>query len=186
MKRLLTPALLLLATPAFAAEEGPFVSLHNPLFVATIGFLLFLGILIYFKVPRLVGGLLDKRAETITKDLSEARALRDEAQALLASFERKQREVKEQAERIIAGAREDAADAAVAAKAEIASSVARRLAAAEDQIKSAEDAAVKEVRDRAISVAMSAAREVIAAQMTAATANKLFDEALATVEAKLH
>ncbi|MBI1417600.1 MAG: F0F1 ATP synthase subunit B [Limimaricola sp.] len=185
MKRLLTPALLLLATPAFAAE-GPFLSLHNTEFVVTIAFLVFLGVLFYFKVPRIIAGLLDKRAETISKDLSEARALREEAQALLASYERKQREVKDQAERIIAGAREEAASAAEAAKAEIAASVARRLAAAEDQIKSAEDAAVKEVRDRAISVAMSAAREVIAAQMTATAANKLFDEALATVEAKLH
>ena len=186
MKKLMTTALLsLAASPAFAAS-GPFFSLGNTNFIVTLGFLVFIGVLFYFKVPGMIGGLLDRRAETIKSELDEAKALREEAQSLLASYERKQKEVQEQADRIVATAKDEAAAAAEAAKAEIKASVARRLAAAEDQIASAETAAVREIRDRAVSVAVSVARDVLAGQMTATQGNKLIDEAIATVEAKLH
>lgn len=185
MKHLLTLAFTLAAAPAFAAS-GPFFSLKNTDFVVLLGFLLFIGILVYFKVPALIGRLLDGRAAAIKTELDEARALRDEAQALLASFEKKQREVAEQANRIVAQARDEAGRAAETAKAEIATSVARRISAAEDQIRSAETAAVKEVRDQAVVVAVSVAREAIAKQMTAGQANALIDTAIDTVAAKLH
>lgn len=174
------------AGPAFAAEGKPFFSLANTDFVVLIAFLLFIGVLFYFKVPGLVGGMLDKRAEGIRSELDEARKIREEAQALLASYERKQKEVQAQADRIVANAREEANRAAEQAKTDIRSSVERRLAAAEEQLASAEASAVKAVRDRAIVVATETAREVIADQMTAATGSKLIDEAISTVEAKLH
>lgn len=185
MKHLLTLAFVFAAAPAFAAS-GPFFSLKNTDFVVLLGFLLFVGILVYFKVPALIGRLLDGRATAIKTELDEARALRDEAQALLASFEKKQREVAEQANRIVAQARDEAGRAAETAKADIATSVARRIAAAEDQIRSAEAAAVKEVRDQAVVVAVSVARDAIAKQMTADQANVLIDTAIDTVAAKLH
>jgi len=186
MKKLILVALAAgTASPAFAASEK-FVSLHNTEFVVLVAFLLFVAILLYYRVPGMIGGLLDKRADQIRADLDEAKALREEAQTLLASYERKQKEVQGQADRIIASAKDEAEKAAVQAKADIKASVARRLAAAEDQIASAQAAAVREVRDRAIVVAIGAARDLIAAQMTAADGNKLIDDAISTVEAKLH
>lgn len=186
MKHALSIAFALLAAPAFAAGDKPFFSLANTDFVVTIGFIVFIGILIYFKVPALVGGMLDKRAETIRAELAEARALREEAQSLLAGYERKQKEVQAQADRIVENAREEAMRAAAAAKEDIRASVARRIAAAEEQIASAEAAAVREVKDRAVTVAVAAAQDLIAAQMTAAQGNRLIDDAISVVEAKLH
>lgn len=186
MKKLaLSLVTLSVASPAFAAS-GPFFSLFNTNFVVLIAFLLFVGFLIYMGVPALIGGMLDKRAEGIREDLDEARSLREEAQALLASYERKQKEVSEQSERIIAHAKQEAEEAAEQAKADLKSSIARRLAAAEDQIASAEAGAVKEVRDTAISVAVAAARNVAASKLTATDANSLIDAAISEVEAKLH
>ena len=52
--------------------------------------------------------MLDKRADTIKSELEEARALREEAQTLLASYERKQKEVQDQADRIVTAAKEEA------------------------------------------------------------------------------
>ncbi len=173
------------ASPAFAAK-GPFVSLSNTDFVVLIAFVLFVGVLVYFKVPGMIAGLLDKRADEIRSELDEARALREEAQTILAGYERKQQEVKDQAERIVAKAREDAAAAAEQAKVDLKSSIERRLAAAEDQIASAEASAIKEVRDQAIVIATQAAGDVIAAQMSASESNKLIDNAIAEVNAKLH
>lgn len=186
MKKLILPALLALAASPAAAASGPFFSLGNTDFVVTLGFLLFIAVLIYYKVPGLLSGLLDKRAEGIQSDLDEARKLREEAQSLLASYERKQREVQEQADRIVAHAREEAELAAEQAKADIKASIARRLQAAESQIASAEAAAVREVRDRAASVAIEAARKVMAGDMTADRAGQLIDSAISEVGAKLH
>lgn len=173
------------ASPALAAK-GPFVSLANTDFVVLISFLIFLGVLVYFKVPTMLMGMLDRRADAIQSELDEARALREEAQTLLASYERKHLEVKEQAERIVATAKADAATAAEEAKADLEASIARRLAAAQDQIASAEASAVREVRDQAVSIAVAAAGEVIAKQMSATDANKLIDDAIGEVETKLH
>ncbi len=173
------------ASPAFAAS-GPFFSLGNTDFVVLLGFIVFIAVLFYFKVPGMIGGALDNRAEGIKSELDEARALHEEARSLLASYERKQREVQTQADAIVAAAKDDAALAAEQAKADLEKSIARRLAAAQDQIASAEASAVKEVRDQAITVAVSAANAVLAKQMTAAQANKLIDSAIADVDAKLH
>ena len=178
--------LLLSASPAFAAKDKPFFSLANTDFIVLLGFLVFIGVLVYFKVPGLIGGMLDKRAEGIKAELDEAKSLREEAQALLASYERKSLEVKDQAERIVAQAKEEAELAAEQARADLEKSIARRLAAAEDQIASAEDKAVKQVRDLAIAVTIAAAGDVIGASMKAADRNKLVDEAIDTVGAKLH
>jgi F-type H+-transporting ATPase subunit b len=99
MRILLTSPLILAASPALAAGDKPFFSLGNTDFVVTVAFALFIGILLYYKVPGLVGGMLDKRADSIKADLDEAKALREEAQSLLATYERKQKEVQEQADR---------------------------------------------------------------------------------------
>lgn len=185
MKRLALLASVL-ATPAVAAEGIPFFSLYNTNFVVLLAFLLFIAVLVYVKVPAKLGGALDARAEGIKAELNEAKALREEAQTVLASYERKQKEVKEQAERIIEHAKSEAALAAEQAKDDLRSSIDRRLAAAEDQIASAQAAAVKDVRDRAIQIAVAAAGDVIAANMTAADGNELVEDAIKTVSDKLH
>lgn len=176
---------ILAAHPALAAS-GPFFSLKNTDFIVTLAFLLFVGILVYFKVPGMIGGLLDKRAAGIKADLEEARALREEAQAILASYERKAREVQDQADQIVVAAKRDAQAAAEAAKEELKASIARRLKAAEDQIASAEASALREVKDRAVSVAIAAAGEVLAKQMSAKDQAGLIDGSIAEVEKRLH
>ena len=185
MKRLIV-LLSLTASPALAAVGEPFFSLANTDFVVILAFLLFLGVLIYFKVPRLLVGMLDKRADGIRSDLDEAKALREEAQTMLASYERKQAEMQEQAERIVAHAREEARTAADQAKQDLKDSIARRLQGAEDQIAQAEASAVRAIRDLAIQVAVASAGDVIAQQLSAQKANALIEDSIKTVQAKLH
>jgi F-type H+-transporting ATPase subunit b len=186
MTKAFLPALLALsATPAFAAK-GPFLSLANTDFIVLISFLAFVGVLVYFKIPQLLSGMLDKRAESIKADLDEAKALREEAQTILASYERKQREVQAQADAIVATAREDAEAAAKQAKADLEVSIKRRLAAAEEQLASAQASAIKEVKDKAVTVAIAAAAEVIQGKLGAAELDAMNAAAIKEVQAKLH
>ncbi|MAU53535.1 MAG: ATP F0F1 synthase subunit B [Roseovarius sp.] len=180
-----TLAAILTASPALAGS-GPFVSLSNTNFVVLLAFLIFVGLLVYLKVPGLIGKKLDERAEAIRADLDEARRLREEAQALLAQYERQQKDVQAQADRIVAHAKAEAEEAAAQAKEDIKASIARRLQAAEEQIASAEARAVRDVRDQAIAVATAAARDVIAKQMTEEEGDRLIDAGIEEIEARLN
>lgn len=178
-------ATLLAATPALAAS-GPFFSLANTNFVVLLAFILFVGILLYAKVPARLTSALDARAVQIRADLDEAKALREEAQSILASYERKQKDVQAQADRIVATAREEAMTAAAEAKEELKASITRRLAAAEDRIASAETAALRAVREQAVSVAVAAAGDLLAKQMTAEGAGAMIEASIKEVGERLH
>ena len=104
----------------------------------------------------------------------------------MASYERKRKEVSEQSASIIAAAKVESEAAAAQAQADLKETIARRLAAAEDQIQSAQDSAVREVKDKAVAVAVAAARDVISKGMAAKEANALIDAAIKDVGAKLH
>ncbi|HBG99831.1 MAG: F0F1 ATP synthase subunit B [Rhodobacteraceae bacterium] len=175
------------AVPGAAlAASGPFFSLGNSDFVVLIAFLGFVGVLVYFRVPSILLGMLDKRAETIGRELDEARALREEAQTILASYERKAREVHDQADRIVRTARAEAEAAAEEAKADLARSIDRRLKAADEQIASAEQAAIRQVRNRAVALAVEAAREVIAERITPEDAARMIESGIEAAGAQLH
>ncbi|MGB3146776.1 MAG: ATP F0F1 synthase subunit B, partial [Paracoccaceae bacterium] len=156
MKKL-SIALILAATPALAGGGSePFFTLRSTEFVVTVAFLIFIAVLLKYKVPGLLAGMLDKRAEGIKTDLDTAKSLHEEAKALLASYETKRKEMQEQAALIVENAKKEAEAAAVQAKDDLKASIARRLKAAEDQIAAAEAAAVREVRNSAVSVAVGA------------------------------
>ena len=186
LRNMLVPGILLIfASPALAAS-GPFFSLRNTDFVVLISFILFALVLIYLKVPSMLGKMLDQRAASIKTELDEARALREEAQTILASYERKQKEVTEQAARIVEDAKNEAKAAAEQAKIDLEKSVQRRMSAAEEKIASAQSAAEREVRDAAINVAVAAATEILSSQMSSDIADKLTEDAISEVQTKFH
>lgn len=160
--------------------------LNNTEIVVGIGFVIFIGILLYVGVPGMVTKKLDERAVRIKQELDEARALRDEAQSLLATYERRQKEVSVQAEEIVAAAKVEAEKAAETAKEEIRRSMARRLQTATEQIGAAEQAAIRQIKDRAVSVAVAAAGDVLRERMQPGDADRLVDSAISEVGSKLH
>ena len=185
MIRSIATVAALIPAQAFAAE-GAFLDLDNTNFVVTLGFVIFVGILLYYQIPSTVLSMLDKRAEGVKADLAEARELREEAQTLLASYERKQKDVQAEADRIVENAKSEAEAQAEKAQQELKESVERRLTAAKDQIAQAEDDAKRRIRNRAVEVAVAAAREVLAEQMDSTRRNATIDQSIETVRTKLH
>ncbi|MGF1447362.1 MAG: ATP F0F1 synthase subunit B [Pikeienuella sp.] len=154
--------------------------------VVAIGLTLFFAIVLYMGAHKFVLKALDDRADRIRRELEEARRLREEAQATFAEFERKQKEVAAQAEDIVAHAKEEAEIAAAKARQDLEQSVARRLRAAEEQIAQAEAQAVREVRDRAVEVAVAAAGRVIAERLGEDHAAALVDQSIERVAGRIH
>ena len=128
-----------------------------------IAFLCFLGLLAYLGAHRKVIDALDHRQARIRGELDEARKLRDEAQALLADFERKGREAESEAEAIIAGAKAEAERLTGEAKTRMEDFVARRTKMAEEKIAQAEAQALADVRAAAADVAVAAAEKILGA-----------------------
>ena len=145
----------------------------------------FFAILGYFKVHRTIAGSLDKRAADIAAELDEARRLREEAQQLLASYQRKQREAMKEAEDIISQAKAEAEQLAKETRANMEAQVERRTKLAEDKIAQAETQAVNDVRSAAAEVAIGAARRVIAEKVDAGADAKLIEQAIADLASKL-
>lgn len=153
--------------------------------VAT-AFIVFVAVLLYVKVPAMLTKALDERAEKIRKDLEDARQLREEAQALLASYERKQRDAMNEAKAIVSHAAEEAQREAALASSKLDELITRREQIAVEKIALAEAQAEKEVRDAAIEVAVNAATQVIAKHVTGAQADTLIDQATKELRRQLH
>ena len=160
--------------------------LQDSHFVVTISFVLFVGLLAYLGVHKFLARALDDRSDRIRAQLDEVRRLREEAQATFAEFERKHREVEGQAGEIIEHAKLEAEQAAEIAKADLAASIERRLKGADEQIAMAEANAVREVRDRAVQVAVAAAADVMASRLTADKASALIDDSIRSVGERMH
>jgi F-type H+-transporting ATPase subunit b len=159
---------------------------YNSNFVVGVAFVIFVLLLVYLGVHKFIARALDERAARIRAELDEARALREEAQELFAEFERKQRQVAGQAEEIVEHARAEAEAAAERAKADLAVSIERRLKAADEQIALAEANAVRQVKDRAVAIAIAAASDVLRQRLGEDRQRGLVDQAIEEVGQKLH
>ena len=160
--------------------------LEDPTFWALVGLILFLLLVIYLKVPGKLAGSLDNRAEAIRTELEQARKLREEAQALLAEYQRKAREAEAEVEEIIDQAKREAAAFETEARQRGEDYVASRTKMAEGKIAQAEAQAIREVRSRSADVAIAAAQRILTARARGATAEGLINQAIDDVKAKLH
>lgn len=152
---------------------------------ATIGLAIFVGIMIYFGVPKLITKLLDERIKRIEGELAQAEALRAEAKALLAEYEAKRENAEKEADDIVASAREEAFRLTAEAKESLEALVTRRTKAVEEKIAQAEAQAVAEVRARSADIAVEAARVLLQQQM-AEKGDALVDQAIKDVAARLN
>lgn len=129
---------------------------------------------------------LDGRADRIRGELEEAQRLREEAQAALASIQRRQREAMQEAEEIISHARVEATRLREEAIADLEAAMQRRERLAEQRIAQAEAAAVAEVRNTAIDVAVAAAGRLMADRIDSSRHGSLIDQSIKDLAGKLH
>lgn len=135
--------------------------MSDPTFWVLVGFLVFIGAAVYFKLPGIIGKALDERGATIKAELDQARRLREEAQALFVDYQRRQREAEKEAAEIVAHAREEAERLLREAHQDLEATMTRRRQLAETKIAQAEAQAVKEVREAAVDLAIAAAASVL-------------------------
>lgn len=179
----LTDTLTLLAVAGGDGFLGRLVL--DSYFWTGIALILFVALVIWKGGAR-IGEALDARGERIRAEIEEAQKLREEAQQLLADFKRKQRDAAQQAEAMVAEAKEEAARILKRAEAEIETSLKRREQLAMDRIAQAEASAEAEVRGMAVDIAMAATRRILVDKLDGKSADALVDEAIGDLPGKLH
>ena len=170
---------------AHAASDAPMFSLANTDFVVAIAFALFIGVLIYFKVPKIIGDLLDKRAASIKGEIDEAHRLLEEAKSLLAKLEREHKENITKAKEIIEDAELSSKKILEESKSEIKLAVSRKLKLAERQIQANEKDLINAIKVDLIDEAFKLAQEQIENKVNLEVANLIAEESLSEIEIKL-
>jgi F-type H+-transporting ATPase subunit b len=155
-------------------------------FWVAIAFLAFLLILAYYKVPKLIAKALDERAAGIRKELDEARRLREEAQALLADYQKKHRNAGQEAEAIVEQARREAEAFAAETRKSLAETVERRRKQAEEKIARAEVQATEDVRAAAVDMAIAAAEKILRDKAAGAGGAALIDDSIRSIKTRLN
>jgi F-type H+-transporting ATPase subunit b len=155
-------------------------------FWVAVAFFLFLGVLAYFEVHRLIVKHLDERRDRIKAELDDARRLKEEAQALLAQYQRKYHEAEQEAQAIVASAKVEAERIGAEAKTKMEDFVARRTKMAENKIAQAEAQALADVRSAAAEAAVAAAETILARTVKGKVADELIAKGIDDVKRKLN
>jgi F-type H+-transporting ATPase subunit b len=158
----------------------------EPEFWVAVGFVIFVAVLIYVGVPKMMTKALDDRAKRVQDELNEARRLKEEAQKLLAEYQAKQRQADDEAAAIVAGAKAEAERFAAEAKVKMEEFVARRSKMAETKIAQAEAQAVADVRAAAAEAAVSAAEKILTDSVKGKLADDLLARGIGDVKTKLN
>jgi len=151
-----------------------------------VAFVIFVAVMVYYGVHNLIVNALDQRSGRIRAELDEARRIKEEAQALLAEYRRKQQTAEREAAEIVAGAKAEAERLAVEAKTRMDDFVARRTRMAETKIAQAEAQALADVRAAAADAAVAAAEKILTETVKGNVADDLVSKGIAELKSKLN
>ncbi|MEK9692485.1 MAG: F0F1 ATP synthase subunit B [Rhodospirillaceae bacterium] len=151
--------------------------MNTPEFWVAVGFLILLAVLVK-PAKKMIITSLDSRADKIRSSLDEAEKLREEAQHLLADYQRKQREAAKEIEALVANARSQTESMRSEAEYSLKNTLARREQLAHEKISQAEADAIAEVRNLAVDMAIKASSELLARRLGQKESQKLIDTAI--------
>ena len=157
----------------------------NPSFWVGVGFVIFV-VLAWKPISKALLGALDDRAARIRAQIAEAERLRAEAQGLVAEYKAKHAQALQEAQAIVAAAQDEAKRIAADASVALDAALKRREQQALDKIAQAEAAALRDVRNQAVDIAMTAARQIVAGQVQGPRGAGLIEAAIKELPAKLH
>lgn len=183
-KRLIICQSLLLGSSGTLAygAEGPMISMNNTDFVVSLAFLAFISLIVYLKVPKKIGSILDKRSDTIKLEIESANKILEESKTLLAELEREHKLNIQKAEKIIQDADDESKRLIKQAKEDLKLAIGRKISLAEDQIKAVEKSVIKSVRDKAIDMSIVLAKENLKTSISKDTERANIDSSIESLK----
>lgn len=157
----------------------------DPTFWVAAAFFVLLALVSKPLVRAAVAGL-DARAARIRKEIEEAETLREEAHRMLADYKRRLRDAAKEATALVEHAKVEAERLREQAAADLEASLKRREQAAREKIAQAEDSAIKEIRHRAVDLAVAATARLVAEGLDQGQGKTLLSKAIGELPGKLH
>ena len=176
------PAFALSYGVSHAAGSKKMVSLDNTDFVVLISFLIFVGVLVYFKVPSIVGAFLDKRSNDIQNEIEKAGEILEEAKKILSSIEADHIKTSETIGKMVETARSRAGEEEEKAKKNIEELMRNKLISAEGQVLSNERKILEEIEDRAIDLSIEKVKVKLSQSLSSSDYDNHFDASIQSIE----
>ncbi len=158
-----------------------FTGLADPALWVAVAFFGFVGVLLWKKVHITIASALDDRADQIKSELDEAKKLREDAQIVLADYQRKQREAETEAEEIIKQAQKEAEILAAETELKLSEQLERRTRQAEEKIERAEHQAIADVQRAAAQLSITAAEHILRNTTSEDMGDRLVKETLEAI-----
>ena len=166
----------------YAAGSKKTISLDNTDFVVLISFLIFVGVLVYFKVPAIVASFLDKRSADIQSEIDKASEILEEAKEILSSIEADHKRTSETIEQMVMTAKDRAGEEEEKAKKQIEELMKSKLISAEGQVKSNERKILEEIEARAIDLSIEKVRAKLSKSLSGSDYDKYFNASIQSIE----
>ncbi len=176
------PAFILSCGVSYAAGSKKLISLDNTDFVVLISFLIFVGVLVYFKVPSIVGAFLDKRSNDIQNEIEKAGEILEEAKKILSSIEADHIKTSETIGQMVQSAKSRAEDDEEKAKKNIEELMKNKLISAEGQVMSSERKILEEIEGRAINLSIEKVRMKLSKSLSSSDYDNQFDSSIQSIE----
>lgn len=162
------------------------VHILNATFFVSVAMLILVGIILYKKVPAVIGASLDRRIAMIRTELDEAQSLRADAEKLRGEYEAKLAAATQEAADMNARAEAEAEAIRAKAHTDAENLIVRRQKMATDKIAAAERAAIAEIRSKVARAATGAAASLIAENHNAEADQALVDHTVAQLGTRLN
>jgi len=154
-------------------------------FWVAISFMLFIGLLIHFKIPQKVNEILNQLISNIKNEINESEKLRNEAKALLDNSQSKLDSASKETNKIIEQAKKDSENLVIEINEKFHKSAEIKKKLAETKITQMKEAAIKEIKDTSIKIAVDSVKKIISTSVDKNKLDAIFEKDLEKAKTEL-
>jgi len=154
-------------------------------FWVAISFVLFIGLLVYFKIPQKVNEMLNQLISNIKNEIYESEKLRNEAKDLLDRSQTKLDSAGSEASKITDQAKKDSEKLVIEINEKFHKSAEIKKKLAETKINQMKEAAIKEIKDTSIKIAVDSVKKIISTSVDKKKLDTIFEKNLEEAKAEL-
>ena len=154
-------------------------------FWVAVSFILFIGLLVYFKIPKKVNEILNKLITDIKNEIDESEKLRKEAKILLDNSQARLDGASNETKKIIDQAKKDSEKLVIEMNEKFHKSAEIKKKLAETKISQMKDAAIKEIKDTSIRIAVNSVKKIITKSVDKNKLETIFEKDLEEAKTEL-
>jgi F-type H+-transporting ATPase subunit b len=154
-------------------------------FWVSISFLIFIGVLIYFKIPQKVVNALNESIDSIKSEVDNAESLKEESKNILSEYEKKISNAKNEVKEMIEAAMEEADKTVLKTNEDLHVQMENRKKNTEDRIKQMKNQALKDIKNASVKISIQAVEVLLKNSLDKNKLNKIFDASIEDTKSAL-